>query len=65
MTKDEITKAANKVLSYKHLDRVEALERVLGKYCERNAHEFNAVHEEVENILHPHGTGEDATYTEY
>lgn len=65
MTKEEITRAAYTVLAYKHLGRVEAMERVLGKFSESNAHEFNAVHEEIENILHPHGTGEDAAYCEY
>lgn len=65
MTREERIQAAHKVLSYKHLEMMEAMERVLGKYSESNADEFSAVYDEVENILYPHGCGEDAVYCEH
>ncbi|QXO11733.1 hypothetical protein pEaSNUABM44_00037 [Erwinia phage pEa_SNUABM_44] len=64
MTRQEIIKAANKVLSYNHLEMMEAMERVLGTFGEDNKDEFSAVYDEVQNILYPHGTGEDAVYCE-
>lgn len=65
MTREERIQAAHAVLSYKHLEMMEAMERVLGKYSESNADEFSAVYDEVENILYPHGRGEDAVYCEH
>ncbi|SOK58838.1 hypothetical protein [Yersinia phage fHe-Yen9-03] len=64
MTREERIEAAHKVLSYKHLEMMEAMERVLGTFGEENKDKFAAVYDEVENILYPHGAGEDAVYCE-
>lgn len=60
-----ITKLANLVIDISRRSSVnDALEHVLGKHTDKNANLYQSVFDEVQNILHPHGTGEDATYCE-
>lgn len=60
----EIRILANQVLNKRYLGIEEAMERIIGPYCEQNADVHAAVFNEVQDILNPHGQGEDATYYE-
>ncbi len=65
MATERIKQLANNVLARKHLGINEAMEAVLGEYTKENANVYNDVFEEVENILHPHGQGEDAVHCDF
>ena len=65
MATERIKQLANNVLARKHLGINEAMESVLGEYTKENANVYNDVFEEVENILHPHGQGEDAVHCDF
>lgn len=65
MTQHEITVLAERALTYKHLGTSEAIERVAGKFSTATKDLHSAIYDAMENILFPHGTGEDATYCEY
>lgn len=61
----DINALANKVLARKHLGIDDAMQRVLGEYTEKNANLYSSVLDEIENILYPHGSGEDANRYDY
>ncbi len=65
MATERIKQLANNVLARKHLGINEAMEAVLGEYTKENANVYNDVFEEVQNILHPHGQGEDAVHCDF
>lgn len=65
MATERIKQLANNVLARKHLGINEAMEAVLGEYTKENANVYNDVFEEVENILHPHGQGDDAVHCDF
>ncbi|WNA15710.1 hypothetical protein XaC1_67 [Xanthomonas phage XaC1] len=65
MTNTDVTLLASKALSYLHLGTCEAIERVVGKFTEENKDLHSAVFDELEEIMYPHGKGEDAAYYEY
>lgn len=64
-TQVNVSELAARALSYKHLGTCEAIERVAGKFSEENKDLHSAIYDEMENILYPHGTGEDSNYCEY
>lgn len=59
------TELANRVLAMKHLGISEAMVIVIGEFNDSTANLHQAVFEEIENIMYPHGYGEDAVYCEY
>jgi len=65
MATERIKQLANNVLARKHLGINEAMEVVIGTYTKENANVYNDVFEEVQNILHPHGQGEDAVHCDF
>jgi len=65
MATERIKQLANNVLARKHLGINEAMEVVIGEYTKENANVYNDVFEEVQNILHPHGQGEDAVHCDF
>ncbi len=65
MATERIKQLANNVLARKHLGINEAMEAVIGEYTKENANVYNDVFEEVQNILHPHGQGEDAVHCDF
>lgn len=65
MATERIKQLANNVLARKHLGINEAMELVIGEYTKENANVYNDVFEEVQNILHPHGQGEDAVHCDF
>ncbi|UYE98460.1 hypothetical protein XbC2_31 [Xanthomonas phage XbC2] len=65
MATERIKQLANNVLARKHLGINEAMESVLGEYTKENANVYNDVFDEVQNILHPHGQGEDAVHCDF
>lgn len=65
MATERIKQLANNVLARKHLGINDAMEAVLGEYTKENANVYNDVFEEVQNILHPHGQGEDAVHCDF
>lgn len=60
----EVRLLANQVLNKRYLGIEEAMERIIGKYTEQNADVHAAVFNEIQDILNPHGTGEDEVYCE-
>lgn len=64
MASERIKQLANNVLARKHFGINDAMESVLGEYTQENANTYNDVWNEVQEQLHPHGTGEDAVYCE-
>lgn len=60
-----ITAIANRVIDLSRRSSInDAMTDVLGEYTDANANLYQSVFDEVQNILHPHGTGEDAVYCE-
>lgn len=64
MCTERVKQLANNVLARKHIGINDAMQYVLGEYTPQNANLYNDVWDEVQNILYPHGTGEDKAYTE-
>jgi hypothetical protein len=61
-----ITKLAYTVIDISRRSSInDALEHVLGEHTEKNANTYQAVFDEVQNILHPHGTGEDSIHCDF
>lgn len=65
MYKNHVNKLANNVIAKKHLGIDEAMTYVLGEFTKSNANLYNDVWDEVQNILYPHGSGEDSNVCEY
>lgn len=60
-----VEQLANNVIARKRFGIDEAMTSVLGEFTKENANLYNDVWDEVQRILYPHGSGEDATHCEY
>lgn len=65
MSIETVKVLAARALSYKHLGTCEAIERVAGKFSEQTKDLHSAIYDEIENMLYPHGKGEDQVLCEY
>ena len=60
MATERVQQLANNVLARKRYGLNEAMVSVLGEYTQAKADLYNDVWNEVQDILYPHGQGEDA-----
>lgn len=65
MSTKRVQELANNVIARKRYGLDEAMSSVLGEYTQANVNLYNDVWDEVQNILYPHGTGEDARGVEW
>lgn len=65
MATERIQQLANNVMARKHLGIDVAMEVVIGPYSQANASVYSDVFDEVQNIMYPHGQGEDASHCDF